>query len=229
MDKVAWLVAGNKGGAGKSVVAKGLADWLRHHQVPLTVVEGDKRTPDVLAAYEEAVKTAQFDLAEDSGWAGLSDFLCSDDVGGQIVINLPDGISDRAVLYFKRVERLAQSYSFQVKALFVVNTLPDGLTLFRELVDSFEHVVPVKNLHFGRPAAFSHFDGAFGKEFEDRIVLFPRLNAALMMVVRESMLSYQDFIRQAGNGVSNFTYAKIAVADWRDSMFEALEDVLRGE
>ncbi|MFD2274825.1 hypothetical protein ACFS07_36680 [Undibacterium arcticum] len=51
MDKVVWLIAGNKGGVGKSVVAKSMVEWLRRNQTPVLIVDGDKRTPDVHASF----------------------------------------------------------------------------------------------------------------------------------------------------------------------------------
>lgn len=229
MDKVAWLVAGNKGGVGKSVVAKSMADWLRFHTVAMTIVDGDKRTPDLYAAFHGTTRGHQFDLNEETGWAELSDFLCDDKLQGHIVINLPDGISDRAIQNFHRLERLAASYGFAVKVLFVLNTLPDGLNLLMSLAESFASVIPVKNLFFGSASEFRHFDECFAGQFDDKTILFPSMHAGLMMVYRESHLTLSEFIEQTDDAASNFTYAKIAIADWRDSMFEALEDALQGE
>lgn len=229
MDKVVWLVAGNKGGAGKSVVAKAMIEWLRRNETPVIIVEGDTRTPDVHTTFQGSSKTVQYDLSDEPGWPQFSDFLCETTFVGHIVANLPDGLSDRMIVYFQRLQSLAVNYGFEVKVLFVLNNLPDGLALFHTLCESFENIFPIKNLHFGSPAEFNAFDVNFAVKFEGRIVLFPRMQSKIMMLVRESSLSYQDFIEQTGDGKSNFSYGKIVVADWRDSMFEALDDVLLGE
>lgn len=229
MDKVVWLVAGNKGGVGKSAVAKGMVEWLRLHETPVMVVEGDKRTPDVYDTFADFLPVEQFDLNEEIGWPLFSDFLCESEFDGHIVANLPDGISERAVLYFQRLERLALGYDFEVKVLFVINTLPDGLHLFEKLSESFKTVHPVKNLCFGSPSEFAHFDTKFLTRFEGKSVLFPQMSPKIMMLVRESNLSFQQFAEQTGDARTNFTYAKLVVADWRDSMFEALDEILLGE
>ncbi|CAG2138191.1 hypothetical protein LMG19282_01459 [Cupriavidus campinensis] len=231
MDRFVWLVVGNKGGCGKSVVAKGLVDWLRAERESVTVVDGDARTPDVADAFAALLQTKRFDLHDVTGWPAFSDYLCTSDedgvlVSGHVVTNLPDGINDRAMLFFERFVRLSQAYGFQVKVLFVMNPLPDGLHLFGRLLQTFPEVIPVKNLAFGKVREFVHFDTAYGAELDDRVVLLPAMNPRIMQVVRESALSYTDFLDQTGNHEGNFVYAKLVVHDWRAALFEALEDVL---
>lgn len=239
MDRVVWLVAGNKGAVGKSVVAKCLIEWLCAHEDPVTVVEGDRRTPDVAAVYEAdpggeermTFPCRHFDLQVEEGWPELSDYLCTADsdgvlVSGHVVTNLPDSITDRAMLYFERFVHLVQAYGFRVRVLFVMNTLPDGLHFFGKLIQVFPEVIPVKNLHFGKAREFKHFDAAYGFEYEDRVLMLPALNQRIMHLVRESNLSFDDFTNQRGNDPSNFVYAKISVATWRSGMLEALDDAL---
>lgn len=229
MDKVVYLIAGNKGGVGKSAVAKSLVEWLRFRETPAMIVDGDKRTPDVHAAFNDLVPTEQFDLNDESGWPLFSDFLCQTQFAGHIVTNLPDGISERVILYFQRLEHLANNFDFEVKVLFVINTLPDGLRLFDKLSDSFKNVYPVKNLVFGVSSDFSHFDAAFGIRYENRIIHFPKMPPKIMMLVRESSMPFQQFAEQTGDSRTNFTYAKLIVSDWRESMFDSFDEILLGD
>lgn len=226
MDKVVWLVAGNKGGAGKSVVAKSLVEWLKRQEVPITIVDGDTRTPDVASVFNTTYRTKQFDLHGDAGWPLFSDALCQPDIEGHVITNLPDGINDRAIQFFERFTTLVDGYGFQVKVLFVMNPLPDGLHLFARLADPFPEVIPVKNLHFGAASTFAHFDEAYGRDHGERTILFPPMNHRVMQVVRESNLSFSEFIQQTDDSEGNFTYAKIVAADWFDSMQEAFDDFL---
>lgn len=231
MDRYVWLIAGNKGGCGKSVVAKSLVDWLHRASLPVTVVDGDVRTPDVAATFDERFAGKCFDLHDADGWPQYSDFLCTADsdgvlVSGHVVTNLPDGINDRAVLFFERFIRLVTAYGFTVKVLFVMNPLPDGLHFFGRLTQIFPDVIPVKNLFFGKVRDFAHFDQAYGAEYDDRVLLMPAMNARIMKVVRESNLPFDEFVAQSGDQESNFIYARIVVSDWRTSMLEALDDAL---
>lgn len=242
MERVVWLVSGNKGACGKSVVAKSLVEWLWKQERPVTIVEGDRRTPDVAAVYEAATSSdedgskatlpcVRFDLQSEAGWPQFSDYLCTPDtdgvlVSGHIVTNLPDAITDRAMLFFERFMHLVQAYGFEVRVLFVMNTLPDGLHMFGTLAKTFPNVTPVKNLFFGKPRQFEHFDAAYGIEYDDKVLFFPPMSKSIMQVVRESNLSFSDFLAQRGNQASNFSYAKLVVAQWRDNMLEAFDDAL---
>ena len=226
MDNVIWLVAGNKGGAGKSVVAKSLVEWLKEQGAPISIVDGDIRTPDVCSVFAEEFSTKQFALHEDSGWPNFTDYLCQNKIRGHIVTNMPDGINDRAILFFERFTKLVIAHGYQVKVLFVMNPLPDGLHLFSRLAQAFPDVIPVKNLHFGSSHAFVHFDSSYGDQFLENCVLFPQMNPRIMLVVRDSNLSYSAFLEQCDDSESNFLYAKLVVADWRDNMLEALDDIL---
>lgn len=230
MDRVVWLVAGNKGGVGKSIVAKSMTDWLCSETVPVIVVEGDTRTPDVRAAFGGFLSTEKFDLSEARGWEEYSDFICNTEFNGHIVTNLPDAISDRLIFSLLALNELAVSHGIHVKLLFVINTLPDGLHLLERLGEGFKDIYIVKNLYFGAPHAFAPFDqmALLHQQYEDKVILLPRMNPNIMMVVREARMSFNKFIVQTGNSRSNTTYAKMVVADWRDAMYEALADTLQG-
>lgn len=233
MDRMVWLITGNKGGCGKSVMAKSLVEWLRalESPVPITIVDGDTRSPDVSSVFTGTLPVKIFDLHDVEGWPLFSDFLCTADddgvlVDGHVVTNLPDGINDRAVLFFERFVRLVQAYGFKVRVLFVMNTLPDGLHFFGRLAQTFPDVVPVKNLAFGKVREFAHFDEAYGAEHDDRVLLLPQMNNRVMQVVRDSTLSFSDFVEQTGDEPSNFIYGKLVAAEWMTNMLEALDDAL---
>lgn len=229
MDKVVWLVAGNKGGAGKSVVAKVLAGWLRDQPVPVIVVDGDTRTADVARAFEDSLPVTQFRLDEDSGWRDYSDFIGAHRLVGHIVTNLPDGLTDRAIDFLDRFRMVATAHGFTVKVLFVMNALPDGLHLLPDLGAIAPELYPVKNLHFGAAETFTHFDKAYGETFAESVVLLPALNPNLMTVARESGLAFGAFSTQRANTKTNFVLAKLAVSSWYAAACEAFDDVLYGD
>lgn len=228
MDKVVWLVAGNKGGAGKSAVAKTLIGWLRGQPVPVIVVEGDARTADVARAFEDSLAVTRFRLDEEAGWREYCDFIGAHRIVGHVVTNMPDGLTDKAIDFLARFQAVAEAHGFTVKVLFVMNALPDGLHLLPDLKRAVREVFPVKNLHFGSPSKFRHFDDAYGSDYGDETVLFPGLNPNIMTVARESGLAFDGFIRNRTNTPTNFMYARIAVSAWYADACEAFDDVLYG-
>ncbi|WP_042688053.1 hypothetical protein [Candidatus Glomeribacter gigasporarum] len=231
MYKIIWLITGNKGGCGKSVMAKCMVEWLHNLSTFITVVDGDTHTSDVATVFSDYLSTAQFDLHDVTGWLSFSDYLCAPNrdeklISHHIVTNLPDRMSYQVMSFFERFIQLTQAYDFQVKVLFVMNALPDGLYLFGKLTTVIPEVIPVKNLAFAKAREFIHFDATYGLQQKRRILLLPGMNPRIMQVVRASNLSFADFLSQTGNQESNFVYAKVVVAEWRERMLEALNDTL---
>lgn len=228
VERVVWLVAGNKGNVGKSVVAKTLAGWLKDRPAPVIVIDGDARTSDVAQAFEDSLHVSRMRLDEDTGWREYADFIGGNRLVGHLVTNLPDGLTEKAIGFLDRFRAVAYAHGFTVKVLFVMNPLPDGLHVLSELGFVMRDVYPVKNLHFGRADEFKHFDSAYGNDYVDRTIRFPALNPQLMNVAREAGIAFASFATQKGNAKTNFLMAKLAVAHWYADACEALSDTLHG-
>lgn len=229
MQRTVWLVAGNKGGAGKSALAKLLVEWLLNHRLNVRVADGDARTPDVAQSFRNALSVWTFDLNDEDGWPAFADWLYAPDAPvGHVVTNLPDGISDRAMRFLTRFRELGIGCGWRIRVLFLLCNLPDGLPMFARLERTFPDVLPVKNLHFGKPSSFVDFDQAF-PELADQCVLFPALSRSVMTAVRQSTLPYSAFATQRGEAKTNISYHKAAVAQWEVSAREALDDFLFGD
>ena len=226
MDKALWVVTGNKGGVGKSAVAKALVEWLEAGAITVTVMDGDSRTSDVADTFRQRLTTHTFDLQDEGQWPVLADEVCQIQDERHIVINMPDGLTERMLTMLGRAAELTSQYGWDAKALFVVNTLPDGLHMLPKLEDVVPAVVTVKNLCFGRPRSFTPFDAAYGGTRVGRVVLFPAMSGRVMSAVRESRLSFDEFAKQRGDDASNFVYGKIVVADWKQAVTEAFDEVL---
>jgi hypothetical protein len=226
MDQVVWLITGNKGGVGKSVIAKSLAEWLLHKQALVNIVDGDQKTPDVASTFH-SIQTIIFDLHDDEAWQCYTDYLCQNKFG-HVVTNLPDSLNKRTLSFFERFSKLAQSYGYQIKIIFVINTLPDGLYLLGTLQKTFNEIIPIKNLFFGKSDQFSAFDDAY-PQYDEKTLLFPSLNPKIMQVARLSNMPFYDLIKQKQNTQSNTTYAKITLANWYENMIEVFNDAFEGE
>jgi hypothetical protein len=228
VNRIVWLVTGNKGGGGKSVVAKGLADWLEGKSVPLMVTDGDLHTQDVRADLGSLLPINKIDLSHAAGWKEYGDFLGQSNFQGHVVTNLPNALSHWLGGSIKALSKLGRGLGFQVKVLVVINTLPDGLRLLDAFTEILHNTYIVKNLHFGTAHDFGAFDSCTSAQnFEGRVILFPGMNPRTMMVVRTERMSFKAFLAQTGNSRSNTIYAKIVVAHWREAMHEAFENVLQ--
>jgi hypothetical protein len=218
--KQAWIIAGNKGGVGKSLVAKLLVEWLTKEKRQVSIVDGDARTADVYQAFHQDYQCKQFDLADWAGWLALTDDMHSRE--GDVVINLPDGISAKAVDWFSRFNPMVTDFGFDITALFVINTLPDGLEFYPELKRCFPNACPVKNLYFGAMDGFRHFDGI--AEDADRAIILPAMNRDLMGAVRNTKYSFSEYLN-GGDNPDVFLLARLALDDWLGECFEALDDL----
>lgn len=225
MGKVFWLIAGNKGGVGKSTVASAFIEWLASHNVKTLICDGDSRTPDVAQAYCLRFSTKKFDLHNQRGWEETADWLLGKD--GHVVANLPDGVSDRAIKYFQDFKSLANSMNFEVKMLFVMNTLSDGISMIGRIQNHID-IIPVKNLIWGKSSDFRDFNTLYN--FGENVILFPPSNKVAQTMLRDSSLSLTEFISQKSrHASSNILSVKASVACWLQTSFEAFEDILIGD
>lgn len=167
-----YLVHGDKGGPGKSLVADVFADWLLNRGIEPVIVDADMRNPDVARMFEGSpAQVVLINLREADGWLELSSVI--EEAGERpVLINLPGNIGDEVE---KRVPALAEALQALKKdayMLWVLNREPDSVNLLRVATAAFGDVlkrtVAVRNLHFGDAAKFSRWnDSNVKKAFTD--------------------------------------------------------------
>lgn len=220
-----WLVAGNKGSVGKSVVAKTLVEWLIHHGDGAMVADGDVEA-DVAKAFENRLSTTLFDLATTDGWAEFTDWICGLKASAPIVANLPDAVTERTLAALKLYIPSTVELGFKTRALFVMNTLPDGLNLLPRLVNAVREVFPVKNLFCGESADFLTFNRRYARHFSDTTIFFPQLNARIMNEIRAAGLSYAEVATARPNQPCSSLLHRLEVVGWLERAIDALDEVL---
>jgi hypothetical protein len=228
-EKLIWLVAGNKGNVGKSVMAKAMVEWILNRGERVIVADGDAETCDVAETFKGEVDVVErFDLSTASGWGQYADWVCSLDPDDQIVTNLPDGVTEKTLIALERYKPTVDAFGFTTRALFVMNTLPDGLRLLPSLLKTVRHVYPVKNLYFGQSRDFAHFDQKYARHFPASTIFLPRLYGPVMNQIRIDGLSYAQVL-DAGEKPSQSMYSKMELSNWLDRMLAALDEVLTDE
>ncbi len=97
MKKRVILVHGDKGGAGKSMVARALLDlYLEGPQAlrrPVAIIDADTQNTDVgdALSYGELITSHSLSLRDEDGWVTLLNVI--DQVEeSQVVVSLPSGI-----------------------------------------------------------------------------------------------------------------------------------------
>lgn len=224
--RTVWMVGGNKGGVGKSVMAKALADWLLMRDHRLVIADGDS-TADVAKAYSNTVDAYPFDLTSNQGWANFTDWLCAFDESADVVVNLPDSVTDKTITSLERYKPSVDEYGYETKAIFMMNTLPDGMDLLPRLLRAVRNVYPVKNLYFGEAAKFEYFDTKYSRHFAEQTIYFPRLYPPVMNRIRAANMAYQRAIEHPAPDTPRIPiFDRLALAQWFDDVTGALDEVL---
>src|SRR5260363_121572 len=74
-SKSVILFHGDKGGVGKSWTCSIFLDWLVKCKLPVTLVDGDTRNPDVSRMFSDLMPTLNANLRIHDGWMDLTDFM----------------------------------------------------------------------------------------------------------------------------------------------------------
>lgn len=220
-----WMVCGNKGGVGKSVASKAVVDWLVEKDYRVAIADGDLAA-DVAMAFDGQLNGARMDLATAEGWAELTDWLCANQDLGQVVVNLPDAVTERTLTHLERYRPSVDAFGYRTVSLFMMNTLPDGLSLLPRLVRTVHDVYPVKNLFFGASGDFIAYDKKYGRHFPDKTIYFPAANARVMNQIREDGKSYRSVLSPNGGARCCTTYARLVLVEWLDSVSRAFDESL---
>lgn len=222
-----WLVAGNKGGVGKSVFSKALAELFIYSVGLVTIVDGDVEG-DVADAYgDEFSPVWRFDMAVPEGWADFIDWIISaefDDGDNHVVVNLPDSVTERTLESLARYRPIATEAGIKTYAFFVINTLPDGLRMLGSLFQVIDGVYPVLNLNFGKATDFKEFNRRFAKHFESQTIYFPRMQPTAMNVIRSTRMGFMAAAKQRAYPGQTLLQ-RIELSNWLGYAMDSIAEV----
>jgi hypothetical protein len=180
------FVGGEKGGVGKSVVARLLAQWFIDRSLPFAAVDGDLSHGALVrsyADYSQAVDMTDPTSADQIVDRALgADRRVLIDLPAQSIRSLETWLTEANVFAFAKETGIRMSLWHVTDGGFAsVGELERALDLFG---DQFEHKV-VKNL--GRSKNFTQFDDSKAKHHLDqlggRTIELPELDAAAMYKV----------------------------------------------
>lgn len=226
MSKEVWLVVGNKGCVGKSVVSKLMCEWYRYQGSPFALADGDPEG-DVDAAYASLAHTSEvFDLSTNMGWADFTDWICLSRHNFPIIANLPDAVTEKTIQALDRYKPSVDDLGFRTRVIFVINTLPDGLTLLPKMRKLIRSVYVAKNLFFGANENFAFYNRRYGRHFDS--IYIPRLQPHLMNETRAAELPFSAVARARPDQPVSSVLARLSMAEWLESAYLALEEGFEG-
>ncbi|MGS0741456.1 nucleotide-binding protein [Glaciimonas sp. GG7] len=228
MMKTVWVVCGNKGGVGKSLLCLALISCLIRLSRQLAVLDGDGRSPDVFKACKgklparavdfRKLRPDRYDDMHDGEYEMLIQKLLA--ISTDLVINTPDGTDDVLMQWFDATLRFTENAHCTFRMLYVVNHRSDGLELLPEMSKRFAYLFPIRNLYFARAPAFTEFNGQYSRLFQETFD-FPVLRSIEVTRLLEKHYLPSEYVdSQAGMLLS-----RQRVSDWlaeMDSLFYTL-------
>ncbi len=219
------FVDGEKGGVGKSLVARTMIQYRLDRDLPFVAVETDRSNPDVAGIYKGMCQYAVF--TEDERQVDKADRVFEMAIEKPVIVNLA-AQAHRAV--FEWIERnqlmeLAGEHGVRFCKWFVCNGGYDSVKLFGQSISSYESRMPhilVKNL--GVCDEWSHLEEDESlqkliKKYKVKVIEFPKLAYREGYVINQKRLSfaeareYKEFSVIGRQRVTNFLKAAYAAFD----------------
>lgn len=167
-----FMICGDKGGVGKSLVSLALLDHCLNRARPALLVETDTTNPDVWRCYEneESVLAESIDLDRADGWIALVN-LCDRHRDRAAIVNTAARNNAGVSAHGETLHGALGELGRPLTALWVINRQRDSL----ELLKRFIAVMPaatvhvLRNLYWGDEAKFELYNGSsLRKTVEER-------------------------------------------------------------
>ncbi|WP_017654751.1 hypothetical protein [Fortiea contorta] len=159
------LVTGDKGGTGKSVVARILLDIYRHRNIKCIAYECDQSNPQLYRHYNKVAPGVQtLKLNQRGGADALQDDLQR--LNPQVsLVDLPAGAAEyfenvaKDIFLFENTQRLG----YRITMVSVLSRVKESLLQLQRLVDfcgdRVDYVI-IKNLYWGDEYKFTRYDNS---------------------------------------------------------------------
>jgi len=222
------FVGGEKGGVGKSVVARVLAQWFIDRQIPFAGVDADQSHGVLIRSYGEC--TQRVNLAKPESADQIMDrALGADrrvlvDLPGQSAEALKAWLSEADILPFAAEMGIAFTYWHVIDGGFAsVSELERALGYFGE---KLQHVV-VKN--FGRGSDFTAFDQSDARrrldELKGRIIEIAELQPSSMYTIDHGAYSFWAAIHTSEGERALRPLDRQRVRLWLERCYAALDSI----
>ncbi len=221
------FIGGEKGGVGKSVVARLLAQWFIDRSIPFAGVDGDLSHGALVRSYGD------FTQAVDLGNADSADQIIDRALGAdrRVLIDLPAQSARSLWAWLEGANVLSLAKEMDIRMSFwhvsdggfaSVGEIEKALDLFG---DRIEHKV-VRN--HGRSKDFSQFDDSNAKRHLDqlggRLVDLPELDASVMYKVDRLGSSFWAAVHSAdAEGLKLLDRQRVRL--WLEKSYRQLEPI----
>jgi CobQ/CobB/MinD/ParA nucleotide binding domain len=160
-----YLVAGSKGGVGKSMVTMALVDLLREQGKNVFLVECDNSNPDVWKAHKDELRCELVNLDEAEGWIRLLN-ICDSNRDHVVVVNTAARNNAAVTRFGSTLNNSLDELGRELVTFWVINRQRDSLELLREFTSAIPRSVlhVVRNGYFGEERKFELYNSSSARE-----------------------------------------------------------------
>lgn len=161
MNKPIYIVAGNKGGVGKSIVTMALLDYLKKNGNAPLFIETDTTNPDVWKSHKNTMQSTVLELDDADGWIQLINYADSNP-HCPIVINTAARNNHGVERYGKTLGNTLKELDRELITMWVINRQRDSLELLLDYMDALPEgkVHVLKNTYFGEDYKFELYNNS---------------------------------------------------------------------
>lgn len=222
------LVAGGKGGVGKSTTAKALLDYFQTRDANPHLVETDAGNPDVYRAYSKNVPSLLVDLSREDGWVDLLNEVDSWPAV-PIVVNTAARAHENIELHAPLLQE-AINAGIRVTWLFMLGRQRESMEILaKHLRYAVGTTHAVLNGFYGTRKEFEIYDKSQSKTVVDKqggkVLWLPPLSQKLNYEIdfaRQTFAEAYDHGRLGDKAALTFWRAKVAEAF--DALFVAVSE-----
>jgi len=200
------LVDGEKGGVGKSLVARTMLQYCLDNSLPIVAVEADRSNPDVAGIYSGCIEAV---FSEDEKRADKADQIFELALSKSVIVNLPAQVYGPVSDWINKngLIELGKQHSLTFCKWFVCTGGYDSVQLFIKSVTDFGDKMPhvlVRNL--GLCDDWSHVEGM--EEVKDainkyavQVIDFPKFSYRERNMVDERRITFAQARDSAEFGI----------------------------
>jgi hypothetical protein len=228
---VIHFVGGEKGGVGKSVVARLLAQLFIDRELPFTALDGDHSNPALVRYYADFTQRVELDRLE------RADQILESALGAErsVLVDLPAQSHRSLQRWFEETDVLRYAQETGVSLVFwhVTDGGFDSVTHLERLLDALGGAVQfviVENQ--GRSKDFGQFEASSARQrvldLGGRIVRLPELDASVMYKIDRFGSSFWAAINSASGERALSTLERRRAKVWLGKAHSALEPAVLG-
>jgi hypothetical protein len=192
------LIDGEKGGVGKSFIARTMIQYGLDRNLSFVAVETDRSNPDVSRVYKNICKFAVF--SEDEKQADKADRIFDLAMEQPVIVSLPSQVNRAVVdwIAHNQLLSLGSEHGVGFCKWFVSNGEYDSLRLFQASINHYENqITHILVRNFGLCDEWSQVDDDESlqkliRKYQVKVIDFPKLGHRERYLINQKQLRFDD-------------------------------------